>query len=33
MMVGGMEMKVKENIKTTLVKVLDAINKQTEKND
>lgn len=27
------EMKVKENIKTTLVKVLDAINKQTEKND
>ena len=27
------EMKVKENIKRTLVKVLDAINKQTEKND
>ena len=27
------EMKVKENIKTTLVKVLDAINKQPEKND
>ncbi len=27
------EMKVKENIKITLVKVLDAINKKTEKND